>query len=288
MLWVLVVVGLCVPVGGGPPGFRCCLLLVAPRVFRVPSGPAAREIATREPTARSRRSRSLAKLCRRPPAPRPGSAGHAGLAVPSMREPAARSRRSRSLAKPSGPSGTLHTGGAFHCCAHPIQAPPPTGAAAKPHSQASLVPQLARRPPHRWGFSLLCTSHPGLAAHGHRRQAPQPGSAGLAVPSMREPAARSRRSRSPAKPSGTLHTGGAFHCCAHPIQAPPPTGTAARLRGPRGALNKGRCLVCWWVIGVVLKPGQVLPPPTGTAVGHQPGAVCPALVSNLARWGVQH
>ena len=188
LLWVLVVVGLCVPVGGGPPGFRCCLLLVAPRVFRVPSGPAAREIATREPTARSRRSRSLAKLCRRPPAPRPGSAGHAGLAVPSMREPAA----------------------------------------------------------------------------------------------------RSRRSRSPAKPSGTLHTGGAFHCCAHPIQAPPPTGTAARLRGPRGALNKGRCLVCWWVIGVVLKPGQVLPPPTGTAVGHQPGAVCPALVSNLARWGVQH
>ena len=190
-----------------------------------------------------------------------------------------------------------------------------------------------RHPPHRWGFSLLRTSHPGLAAHGHRRQAPQPGlscpaahalpstpavpgvlvgdrrrfearlcpaaahrhppaprpgSAGLAVPSMREPAARSRRSRSPAKPSGTLHTGGAFHCCAHPIQAPPPTGTAARLRGPRGALNKGRCLVCWWVIGVVLKPGQVLPPPTGTAVGHQPGAVCPALVSNLARWGVQH
>ena len=148
----------------------------------------AREIAAREPSARSRRSRSPARPCRRPPAPRPGSAGHAGLAVPSMREPAA----------------------------------------------------------------------------------------------------RSRRSRSPAKPSGTLHTGGAFHCCAHPIQAPPPTGTAARLRGPRGALNKGRCLVCWWVIGVVLKPGQVLPPPTGTAVGHQPGAVCPALVSNLARWGVQH
>ena len=187
--------GLCVPVGGGPTGFRCCLLLVAPRVFRVPSGPAAREIATREPSARSGRSRSPARPCRRPPAPRPGSAGHAGLAVPSMREPAARSHRARSPAKPSGPSGTLHTGGAFHCCAHPIQAPPTTGTAAKPHSQASLVPQLTRRPPHR------------------------------------------------------------------------------------------RCLVCWWVIGVVLKPGQVLPPPTGTAVGHQPGAVCPALVSNLARWG---
>ena len=267
------------------------------------------------------------------------------------------------------------------CCV-PVGGGPP---ARSPHASLRLGvvdlearpgPAAAHRhPPHRWGFSLLCTSHPGLAAHGHRRQAPQPGlscpaahalpstpavpgvlvvigvvlkpgyalppptgthrhrgqaprasrfpqqravpgvlvgdrrrfearlcpaaahrhppaprpgSAGLAVPSMREPAARSRRSRSPAKPSGTLHTGGAFHCCAHPIQAPPPTGTAARLRGPRGALNKGRCLVCWWVIGVALKPGQVLPPPTGTAVGHQPGAVCPALVSNLARWGVQH
>ena len=161
LLWVLVVVGLCVPVGGGPPGFRCCLLLVAPRVFRVPSGPAAREIATREPSARS--------------------------------------RRSRSPAKPSGPSGTLHTGGVFHCCAHPIQAPPPTGTAAKPHSQASLVPQLTRRPPRR------------------------------------------------------------------------------------------RCLVCWWVIGVALKVGQAPPLPPDTAVGHQPGAVCPALVSNLARsGGLQH
>ena len=149
-----------------------------------------------------------------------------------------------------------------------------------------------RHPPHRWGFSLLCTSHPGLAAHGRRRQAPQPGSAGLAVPSMREPAARSRRSRSPAKPSGTLHTGGAFHCCAHPIQAPPTTGTAAKPHSQASLVPQltrrpphRRCLVCWWVIGVVLKPGQVLPPPTGTAVGHQPGAVCPALVSNLARWG---
>ena len=161
-----------------------------------------------------------------------------------------RDRRTRafgsesSISKPGQalppPTGTLHTGGAFHCCAHPIQAPPPTGAAAKPHSQASLVPQLTRRPPHR------------------------------------------------------------------------------------------RCLVCWWVIGVVLKPGQVLPPPTGThrhrsqaprasrcpqqravpgvlvgdrrrfkarpgpAPAHRhrswapAGAICPALVSNLARWGVQH
>ena len=128
--------------------------------------------------------------------PPTGTAARPRFVVPSMREPAARSRRSRSPAKPSGPSGTLHTGGAFHCCTHPIQAPPPTGPAAKPHSQVSLVPQLTCRPPHR------------------------------------------------------------------------------------------RCLVCWWVIGVALKVGQAPPLPPDTAVGHQPGAVCPALISNLARSGV--
>ena len=77
----------CRPAPMGPGGFvmpewrvgacTCCGMLMvfwAPLVFRVPSGPAAREIATREPTARSGRSRS-------PP-------------------------------WPSGPSGTLHTGGA--------------------------------------------------------------------------------------------------------------------------------------------------------------------------------
>ena len=57
------------PCGAGRLRVACC-----PLVFRAPSGPAAREIATREPAARSGRSRS-------PP-------------------------------WPSGPSGTLHTGGA--------------------------------------------------------------------------------------------------------------------------------------------------------------------------------
>ena len=87
----------------------------APLVFRVPSGPAAREIATREPTARSRRSRS-------PP-------------------------------WPSGPSGTLHTGGA--CVAV-------------------------------CGWVRRLEARPGLAAaHGHRSpRVPQPGPAGLAVLSM--------------------------------------------------------------------------------------------------------
>ena len=251
----------------------------------------AREIAAREPSARSRRSRSPARPCRRPPAPRPGSAGHAGLAVPSMREPAARSRRSRSPARPCrrppAPSTPVGLFIAVHIPSRPRRprAPPPSSTARPLLSRSSRVAlhtggAWCAGGDRRRFKARLCPA----AAHRHP-PAPRPGSAGLAVPSMREPAARSRRSRSPAKPSGTLHTGGAFHCCAHPIQAPPPTGTAARLRGPRGALNKGRCLVCWWVIGVVLKPGQVLPPPTGTAVGHQPGAVCPALVSNLARWG---
>ena len=41
--------------------------------------------------------------------------------------------------------------------------------------EARPSPPTLRHPPHRWGFSLLCTSHPGPAAHGHRRQALQPG-----------------------------------------------------------------------------------------------------------------
>ena len=99
---------------GGPPASRTCcvLLLVAPLVFRAPSGPAAREIATREPKGSewsiSKPARALrtlrhpphrrclccwcvawcvvsmpgqalppptgaaARPCRRPPAPRPG------------------------------------------------------------------------------------------------------------------------------------------------------------------------------------------------------------------------
>ena len=225
-----------------------------------------------------------------------------------------------------------------------------------------------RHPPHRWGFSLLCTSHPGLAAHGHRRQAPQPGlscpaahalpstpavpgvlvvigvvlkpgyalppptgthrhrgqaprasrfpqqravpgvlvgdrrrfearlcpaaahrhppaprpgSAGLAVPSMREPAARSRRSRSPAKPSGTLHTGGAFHCCAHPIQAPPPTGTAAKPHSQASLVPQltrrpphRRCLVCWWGNRRCFEARLCPAAAHGHRDGHQPAAVC--------------
>ena len=97
----------------------CFMLLVAPRVFRAPSGPAAREIATREPKgsewsiskpARALRalrhpphqwclvadvwlgasSRGPARPRRRPRAPQPGPAtahGHRGLALRSLRHP---------------------------------------------------------------------------------------------------------------------------------------------------------------------------------------------------------
>ena len=88
----------------------------APLVFRAPSGPAAREIATREPTARSRRSRS-------PPWPSgPSGTLHTGGACVAVcgwvrrleaRPGPAAAHGPRSLApQPSGPVGTLHTGGA--------------------------------------------------------------------------------------------------------------------------------------------------------------------------------
>ena len=108
----------------------------------------AREIATREPAARSGRSRGPPWPCRHPPAPRPGpaTAHRYGRALRSLRrpshrrcsrnsrlslllaaplvfrapsgpaareiatrEPAARSGRSRSPPVPSGPFGALHT-----------------------------------------------------------------------------------------------------------------------------------------------------------------------------------
>ena len=91
---------------------RLSLLLAASLVFWAPSGQAAREIATREPAARSGR-------CRSPPVP-------------------------------SGPSGTLHTGGAW-----------------------SLMCGSVRR----------LEARPGLVAHGHSSLAPPPPTGTEAVPS---------------------------------------------------------------------------------------------------------
>ena len=122
------------------------VLLVAPLVFRALRcdalwGPAAvcaggrrpaREIATREPAARSGRSRGPPWPCRHPPAPRPCSAathryrsrapplqpgpatahGHGSRAPPPPTGTAAGPRRPPTgTAVPSGPSGALHTGG---------------------------------------------------------------------------------------------------------------------------------------------------------------------------------
>ena len=88
------------------------VLLVAPRVFRAPEGPAAREIATREPAARSGRSRS-------PPVP-------------------------------SGPSGALHTCGAWSLCV-PVGGDPPV---SRPRRELRSARRLVVRP--------------GPAAHRHR------------------------------------------------------------------------------------------------------------------------
>ena len=98
------------------PGF---LLHVAPLVFRAPSGPVAREIATREPAARSGRSRS-------PPVP-------------------------------SGPSGALHTGGAVSLMCgwmRRLEARPDLAAT---HGHRSRALRSLRRPPHQWSRVAACT-----------------------------------------------------------------------------------------------------------------------------------
>ena len=142
----------------------------------------AREIAAREPSARSRRSRSPARPCRRPPAPRPGSAGHTGLAVPSMREPAARSRRSRSPARPCrrppAPSTPVGLFIAVHIPSRPRRprAPPPSSTARPLLSRSSRVAlhtggAWCAGGDRRRFKARLCPA----AAHRHRSWAPAGG-----------------------------------------------------------------------------------------------------------------
>ena len=92
----------------------------------------AREIATREPAARSGRSRGPPWPRRRPPAPRPGPA-------------------SGDSPVPSGPSGVLHTSGAVS-----LGVARPGPAAALRHRGLAL--QSLRRPPYQWGWlgALAC------------------------------------------------------------------------------------------------------------------------------------
>ena len=126
------------------------VLLVVPLVFRVPSGPAAREIATREPTARSGRSRS-------PPWPSvPSGTLHTGGACVAVCGWVRRLEARPGPAPPTGtaawPSGPSTPAALVSLCvagcvvSKPGQAsPPPTGTAA--HGFHSLAQQVLRCPP---------------------------------------------------------------------------------------------------------------------------------------------
>ena len=97
------------------------------------------------------------------------------------------------------------------------------------------------------------------AAHGHRRQAPQPGlfcPAAHALPST------------PAVPGVLVGDRRRFEARPGPAPAhrhpPAPRPGSAGLAVPS---TKGGAWCAGGVIGVVLKPGYALPPPTGTAMG---------------------
>ena len=171
-LWVLVVVGLCVPVGGGPAA-RSPHVSLRLGVVDLEARPGP------------------APALRHPPAPRPGSAGHAGLAVPSMREPAARSGRSRSPARPCrrppAPSTPVGLFIAVHIPSRPRRprAPPPSSTARPLLSRSSRV---ALHTGGAWcagGDRRRFEARPGPAPAHRHPPAPRPGSAGLAVPSTK-------------------------------------------------------------------------------------------------------
>ena len=231
------------------------VLLVVPLVFRVPSGPAAREIATREPTARSGRSRS-------PPVPSVPSGtlrtGGACVAVCGWvrrleaRPGPAAAHGPRSLApQPSGPVGTLHTGGACVAVTSPARPyrmgtaawvsglstqwrpvadadwcvgskraralPPPTGTAAWPSGPSTPAALVS-----------LCVAGCVVSKPG---QAPPPPTGTAAWPSV---------------PSGALRTGGACVAVTSParprrrLRAPQPMGSIAWPSRSCGALHAGR------------------------------------------------
>ena len=154
----------------------CAVLLVAPLVFWAPSGPAAREIATREPLARSGRSRSPpwpsgpsgalrtggacvavcggasprspARPCRRPWVPQPGpptpwpccfvACGTAGVLAPSG--PAAWPGCLVCPWAAARPRAVRAASFARRVGAKPGQAPPPpTGSAAWPSGAQALL-----------------------------------------------------------------------------------------------------------------------------------------------------
>ena len=110
----------------GVPGAAWLALMVRAAVCAGGRRP-AREIATREPAARSGRSRGPPWPCHRPPAPRPGPA-------------------SGDSPVPPGPSGALHTCGAWCAdvwlCASarcPARPRSPSGAAAGPSGASAAL-----------------------------------------------------------------------------------------------------------------------------------------------------
>ena len=136
-----------------------------------------------------------------------------------------------------------------------------------------------RHPPHRWGFSLLCTSHPGLAAHGHRRQAPQPG--------LSCPAAHALPS-TPAVP-GVLVVIGVVLKPGYAL--PPPTGTH-RHRGQ--APRASRCPQQRAVPGVLVGDRRRFEARPGPAPAHRhrswapAGGCMPCVGFQSGPLGVQH
>ena len=126
----------------------------------------ARVIATREPAARSGRSRGPPWPCRRPPAPRPGPA-------------------SGDSPVPSGPSGALHTGTAALLMCGWVSRLEARPGLATTHGRRSLALRSLRRPPHRrrrvavCGWARWLEARPGPAAALRHR--------GLALRSLRRP-----------------------------------------------------------------------------------------------------
>ena len=114
----------------------------------------AREIATREPAARSDRSRGPPWPCRHPPAPRPGPP------VPPA---------------PSTPVALI----VLTCCPDP----------AATHGHRDRALRSLRRPPHLWGqvaVRQLYASSRSPARPRHRPRTPQPGHSPRTRPHKRE------------------------------------------------------------------------------------------------------
>ena len=196
------------------------VLLVVPLVFRVPSGPAAREIATREPTARSGRSRS-------PPVPSvPSGALRTGGACVAVTSPARPCRRPRAPQPgppcppaPSTPAALVSLCVAGCVVSKPGQAlPPPTGPAAwhrnplvlsAPSIPAALVSLcVAGRVVSKRARALRALWHPP-----HRRRLCRCVWLGASSRSPARPRRRPRAPQStgstawPSRSCGALHTG---------------------------------------------------------------------------------